>query len=101
MVREDFLSKLPGYAPKVEDPQEQRRIHEKARKEASLTLPQVAALFRTWLLETYHQREHSVTHATPHERWMASGILPVLPQSAEQWDLLLLQPRRRHKVHQV
>jgi putative transposase len=99
-VREDFLSKLPGYAPKVEDPQEQRRINEKARKEACLTLPQVDALFRSWLLETYHQREHSVTHATPHERWMASGILPVLPQSAEQLDLLLLQPRRRHKVHQ-
>ena len=31
---------------------------------------------------------------------MASGIIPVLPQSAEQLDLLLLQPCRRHKVHQ-
>jgi putative transposase len=99
-MREDVLSKLPGYAPKVKDPQEQRRMNEQARKEACLTLEELDALVRRWVLETYHQREHSVTHARPHERWVASGILPVLPPSAEQLDLLLLQPRRRHKVHQ-
>lgn len=99
-MREDVLSKLPGYAPKVKDPVAQRRINEQARKEACLTLEELDALVRRWVLETYHQREHSVTHARPHERWVASGILPVLPPSAEQLDLLLLQPRRRHKVHQ-
>jgi putative transposase len=102
-VQEDFLSKLPGYAPKVkegEDLQEQRRMNENARKEACLTLSQLDELFQTWLLETYHQHVHSVTHMTPHERWVDSGIIPVLPRSAEQLDLLLLQPRRRHKVHQ-
>lgn len=99
-LREDDLSKLPGYAPKVKDPVAQRRINEQARKEACLTLPELDALVRRWVLETYHQREHSETHASPHERWVASGILPVLPPSAEQLDLLLLQPRRRHKVHQ-
>jgi hypothetical protein len=36
----------------------------------------------------------------PLERWRHSSFIPILPQSEAQLDLLLLQPRRRHKVHQ-
>lgn len=100
-VREEVLSRLPGYAPKVEgDRRRQREIEAEARKAACLTLDELEVIFRTWLLETYHRRRHTETQATPHERWLASGMIPVLPGDERQLDGLLLQPRRRSKVHQ-
>lgn len=97
---EMLFSTLPGYAPKVKDPREQREINARARKSACLTLAELDAIIRTWLLETYHRREHTQTQMAPLERWQHSNFIPILPQSEEQLDLLLLQPRRRQKVHQ-
>jgi putative transposase len=91
---------LPGYAPKVKDPREQREINARARKSACLTLAELDAIIRTWLLETYHRREHTQTQMAPLERWQHSNFIPILPHSEAQLDLLLLQPRRRHTVHQ-
>ena len=99
-IEELLLSTLPGYAPKVDDPREQRDINVCGRSAACLTLAELDGLVRTWLLDTYHQREHTQTHLTPRERWHHSHFIPILPQSEAQLDLLLLQPRRRQKVHQ-
>lgn len=100
-VREEVLSRLPGYAPKVEgDRRRQREIEAEARKAAYLTLDELDVLFRTWLLETYHRRMHTETRAAPHERWLASDVIPMLPSNERQLDGLLLHPRRRSKVHQ-
>jgi putative transposase len=97
---EMLFATLPGYAPKVDDPREQREMNERGRKAACLTLAELDAILRTWLLDTYHRREHTTTHMAPLERWRHSSFIPILPQSEAQLDLLLLQPRRRHKVHQ-
>ena len=100
-VREEVLAKLPGYAPKVKDDiRLQREIEAQAREQALLSLPEFDAIFRTWLLDTYHARVHTETGAAPYERWLASGVIPVLPGNETQLDLLLFQPRRHRIVHQ-
>src|SRR6266567_4375801 len=89
---EMLFATLPGYAPKVDDPREQREMNERGRKAACLTLAELDAILRAWLLETYHRREHTQTHMAPLERWQHSSFIPILPQSEAQLDLLLLQP---------
>jgi putative transposase len=83
-----------------DDRRRQREIEAEARKAACLTLDELDVIIRTWLLETYHSRRHSETQVAPQERWLSSGIIPVLPSNERQLDGLLLQPRRRSKVHQ-
>lgn len=100
-VREEVVATLPGYAPKVEgDLRRQREIAVEARKEACLTLGEFDKIFRAWVVETYGTRIHTETHAAPHARWLSSGVIPVLPGTQTQVDLLLVQPRRRRVVHQ-
>ncbi|GCE07764.1 transposase [Dictyobacter aurantiacus] len=100
-VREQVLSTLPGYAPKIEgDRRRQREIEAQARSVACLTLEDLEAIFEHWLLDIYHQRVHAETQATPHARWVASGIMPMLPENERQVEGLLLYPRRRRVVHQ-
>jgi len=100
-VREEVLSKQPGYAPKVpENLRVQRALEAEAREAACLTLPEFDAIFRTWLLDTYQKRSHSETKAAPYVRWLESGIIPVLPVQQGQLDLLLFQPQQRRTVHQ-
>ena len=81
-----FLSTLPGYSPAGT-----------SRPEPQLTLAELEARLRAFLLEDYHRRLHSETSRAPQDRWEASGFLPHLPESLEQLDLLLLtvaKPRR-------
>src|SRR5262249_44351141 len=100
-VREEVLAKLPGYAPKVKDDRRlQREIEAQAREQPLLSLSEFEAIFRTWLLDTYHARVHTETGAAPSERWLTSGVIPVLPGNETQLDLLLFQPRRHRIVHQ-
>lgn len=88
-VNEMFLEIQPGYHPKGAPP-----------VTPTLTLPEFEARWRTWLLDTYHQRVHSETGQAPHARWTAGGWLPRLPESFEQLDLLLLTVATSRRVQQ-
>lgn len=82
-----FLCELPGYAPEGRPP---------ARPK--LTLPELDERFRSWLVQSYHHRQHGETHQTPRERWESGGFLPRMPESPERLDLLLLTVARGRKV---
>lgn len=84
-----FLCRLPGYAPEGSPP-----------VTPSLTLAAFDAQFREFLLEEYHQRVHGGTGLPPQARWEAGGLLPRLPDSLEQLDLLLLTVAKARRVHQ-
>ena len=68
--------------------------------QAVLTLPELDARLRTFLVETYHQQPHSETGVPPQARWEANGFLPRLAESLEQLDLLLLTVAKPRRVHQ-
>ena len=85
-VNQLFLCHQPGYTPPGT-----------AAVKPVLTLPELDARLRGFLVEIYHQQPHSETGAPPQARWEAQGFLPRLPESLEQLDLLLLsvaKPRR-------
>jgi putative transposase len=65
-----------------------------------LTLPELDARLRTFLVETYHHQPHSETGVAPQARWESDGFLPRLPESLEQLDLLLLTVAKPRRVHQ-
>ena len=83
-----FLSTLPGYSPAGTRPAPQ------------LTLIELDARLRTFLLEDYHRRRHSETGQAPQDRWEASGFLPQLLECLEQLDLLLLTVAKPRRVQQ-
>jgi putative transposase len=87
-VNQLLLSELPGYAP--EGSGQVRPV---------LTLPELDARFRAWLLGEYHHRIHGETKQSPEERWAAGGFLPRMPDSLERLDLLLLTVVKSRKVH--
>jgi putative transposase len=88
-VSQLFLGTLPGYTPAGTPPP----------AAPPLTLSELEARLRTFLIEDYHQRLHGETHARPQERWDAGGFLPRLPDSPEQLDLLLLTVATPRQVH--
>jgi putative transposase len=83
-----FLCHQPGYTPPGSSP---------ARP--VLSLPELDARLRTFLVETYQQRVHGETGVAPEARWAMNGFLPRLPDSAEQLDLLLLTVAKPRRVH--
>jgi len=87
-VNQLLLSDLPGYAPEGSE-----------RVESVLTLPELDARFRKWLLDGYHRRIHGETKQPPAERWQQGGFLPRMPESLEQLDLLLLTVVKARRVH--
>jgi len=88
-VNQLFLSTLPGY------------ITSGAAKPApTLTLAELEQRLHTFLLDGYNHSVHSETGVTPHARWEAGGFLPLLPESLEQLDLLLLTVAKPRKVQQ-
>ena len=87
-VNQLFLCDQPGYTPPGS-----------ARARPELTLPELDARLRTFLLENYHQRAHSETGVPPQARWEAGGFLPRLPESLEELDLLLLTVAKPRRVH--
>ena len=84
-----FLCHQPGYSPSGSAP-----------AKPVLTLPELDARLRTFLVETYQQQPHSETGIAPRKRWEAHGFLPRLPDSLEQLDLLLLTVAKPRRVHQ-
>jgi len=87
-VNQLLLCDLPGYAPAGSG----------TRAKPVLTLNQLDARFRTWLIDEYHQDVHSETGVAPQARWESDGFLPRLPDSLEQLDLLLLTVARSRRV---
>src|SRR5262249_9528269 len=83
-----LLCDLPGYTPTGSG----------TPGKPVLTLSELAARFRAWLLDEYHQDAHSETGAAPQVRWESDGFLPRLPESLEQLDLLLLTVARSRRV---
>lgn len=94
------LAMLPGYVRSVHNLREQRAVVVRAKSAASLTLADLDSLVRTWVVERYHQQEHTQTGRAPLERWRQSDFVPQLPASVAHLDLLLLQPRRQRVVQQ-
>ena len=88
-VNQLFLCHQPGYTPAGSAP-----------AKPVLTLPELDARLRTFLVESYHQQPHSETGVPPHTRWEANDFLPRLPDSLEQLDLLLLTVAKPRRVHQ-
>jgi putative transposase len=87
-VQQMLLCTLPGYAP----PQGP------VRGDPQLTLRELEARFRAFVLDVYHARPHSETNVLPQQRWEAAGFLPQMPDSLEQLDLLLLTVAKPRKV---
>lgn len=87
-VNEMFLCELEGYAPPGCSP----------RGRPTLTLPELEARFREFLLGDYHLRKSSETQTPPLERWGAHGFLPRMPEALEQLDLLLIRVARARQV---
>jgi putative transposase len=88
-VNQLFLCHQPGYSPSGSPP-----------AKPMLTLPELDARLRTFLVEEYNHRAHSETRVAPQARWESDGFLPRLPESLEQLDLLLLTVARPRRVHQ-
>ena len=84
-----FAAELPGYAPPGD----------RVRGRPQLTLAQLDARLREFLLGVYHQRVHSETGVTPASRWSAGAFIPRWPESLEQLDLLLLTVALPRVVH--
>jgi putative transposase len=87
-VNQLFLCHQPGYSPPG-----------RARGQPTLTLPELDGRLRQFIVETYHQREHSETGVAPQRRWETGGFLPRLPDSLEQLDLLLLTVAKPRRIH--
>jgi hypothetical protein len=87
-VNQRLLSDLPGYTPAGTG----------TPVKPVLTLSQLDARFRTWLVDEYHQDVHSETGVAPQTRWESGGFLPRLPESLEQLDLLLINVARPRRV---
>ncbi len=86
-VNDMFLCELDGFCPQGEAPP----------KSGLLPLSRFDALFREWLLGSYHRRVHGETKQAPTERWESGTFIPRIPDTVERLDLLLLteaSPRR-------
>jgi putative transposase len=83
------LADQPGYLP----PQGGMR------GKPTLTLSEVDALIKTFLLDVYHEKEHTETKMSPAGRWEQGTFLPRMPESLESLDLLLLTVAKHRKVH--
>lgn len=84
-VNEMFLCTLDGYSGK-------------ARRKPSLTLEAFDALFKSFLLHTYHCRTNKADELSPVQRWERGGFLPRMPDSLEKLDLLLVHEAKERKV---
>jgi putative transposase len=84
-VNEMFLCDLEGY---------KRR----GRRNPILTLGQLEALFRTFLIEVYHRTPVADAELAPSAKWEEGGFLPRMPESLEQLDLLLIEEVRSRRI---
>jgi len=86
-VNQLFLHQLPGYAPEG-----------KPIVPTRLTLADLDARFKDFVLTEYHQRVPKELDGSPADLWEAAGFLPQMPESLEQLDLLLLTVATTRRV---
>jgi Mu transposase, C-terminal len=84
-VDQMFLCTLPGF--------------KSSGGKRRLTLAEFDSLFREFILDTYNERLHGETGVAPIQRWEQGGFLPRMPDTLEQFDLLLLTVPTARKVH--
>jgi putative transposase len=89
-INQMCLAALPGYAP--------RGIKDRVGQ-AALSLAELDAALGAFIVEVYNHRVHSETGQPPQARWEAGGLLPRLPESLDQLDLLLLTVAKPRKIH--
>ena len=65
---------------------------------AALSMGQLDTVVERFIIEDYHQRIHSETAATPHDRWRDAGFIPRLPATPDDLDLLLLTADATRRV---
>jgi putative transposase len=87
-VNELFLRSVPGFAPDGRKPT--GRL---------ITFERLAELFHEWLLSQYMNQIHSETGMTPKAKWESTDLIPRLPESIDQLDLLLCTEATTRKVH--
>ena len=88
-VNQLFLCEQPGYTPPGSPP-----------AVPVLSLPEFDSRLQRFIVDTYLQRVHSETGVAPQARWELGGFLPLLPDTAEHLDLLLLTVAKPRRVHQ-
>ncbi len=87
-VNQLFLSLQPGYS----------KDGKLKSTKPTMRLKELDAKFLTFLLETYHTKEHTTTGVPPQTKWEEHGFLPRLPESLELLDLLLLTVPKTRKI---
>ncbi|MGM0875397.1 MAG: Mu transposase C-terminal domain-containing protein [Bacillota bacterium] len=85
-INQLFLQDLPGYIGN-----NSMRNH--------LTLQELDNKLNEFIISVYHNRPHGTTKIAPILRWSQSGFLPNMPDSLEDFDLLLLNVAKSRKVH--
>ena len=86
-VNQLFLHQLPGYA-----------VAGKPVEPPRLTLADLDARFKVFVLTEYHQRVQKELGSSPAARWEGDGFLPQMPESLDQLDLLLLTVATTRRV---
>jgi putative transposase len=86
-VSQVLLPRLPGYGPGG------------TAQKAGMTLAEMTVELEKFLVDEYHNETHTTTGFKPHERWVAGGFLPQMPESLERLDLLLLTVPKTRRVH--
>ena len=89
-VSQLFLCTQPGYAPSGQRAPVSTGL---------LTLTELDDRLRDFIVEGYHQRIHSETNQAPQAHWDTGGLLPRLPESLDQLDLLLLTVAKARTIH--
>jgi putative transposase len=87
-VNQTLLADLPGHTVKG-----------KPVSPVALDLSGFTVHFERFLHDRYHCHPHRATGQSPLQRWQAEGFLPMLPESRQQLDLLLLHANQSRKVH--
>lgn len=86
-INDMFLPDLPGHL-----------IRGKPLSAASLSVEELQARFEAFVCGVYHQRVHGTTGEAPVVRWQKGGFLPVMPDTLEQLDMLLVHVPKPRKV---
>lgn len=87
-INTELLPELPG--------------HLQAGKPATpprLSLSELDAALRSYIVSNYHTRVHSEIGQTPLDAWRGDGWLPRIPETLEELDALLIMVAKSRKVH--
>lgn len=87
-ITSELLPTLPGYL-----------VRGVPATPPALTVSQLDAAVRDWMLGIYHLRTHRETRDSPHERWSQGGWLPRMPETLQALDLLLVMVAVPRVVH--